>query len=248
VHAVRRTGSASVRAERSGARRDVKYARSRSRGRASSTMTIYVEHGERHRFARDKLRDRARGDSRRRGGGDVVLYALHAARVTSRPAERRVGTRLAGRARRDVCLRLPASLPALDARRRDAQRRRRSRTSAESHELRCEPAVARSPPRRKGCLMRETMQQSMRRCIPYYWPCLFPSRPPPSLSLSLSLTPSLFFFVVTLFALNSTPTTMRAFVQVKCRLIPGSSECNFVHVLSECLSIFIPSIDSCLPF
>lgn len=90
--------------------------------------------------------------------GDVVLYALHAARVTSRPAERRVGTRLAGRARRDACLCLPASLPALDARRRDAQRRRRSRASAESHELRREPAVARSPPHRKDCLMREPMQ------------------------------------------------------------------------------------------
>lgn len=86
--------------------------------------------------------------------GDDVLYALHAARVTSRPAERRVGTRLAGRARRDACLCLPASLPALDARRRDAQRRRRSRASAESHELRREPAVARSPPTRKGCSMR----------------------------------------------------------------------------------------------
>jgi len=95
-----------------------------------------------------------------RNDGDVVLYALHAARVTSRPAERRVGTRLAGRARRDACLCLPASLPALDARRRDAQRRRRSRASAESHELRREPAVARSPSRRKGCSMRESMQHS----------------------------------------------------------------------------------------
>jgi len=55
THAVRRTGSASVRAERSGARRDVKYARSRPRGRASSMMTIYVGHGERHKFARNKL-------------------------------------------------------------------------------------------------------------------------------------------------------------------------------------------------
>jgi len=89
--------------------------------------------------------------------GDVVLYALHAARVTSRPAERRVGTRLAGWTQRDACLCLPASLPALDARRRDAQRRRRSRASAESHELRREPAVARSPSRWKGCSMWEPM-------------------------------------------------------------------------------------------
>lgn len=45
--------------------------------------------------------------------GDVVsLRSQHAARVTSRPAERRVGTRLAGRARRDACLPLPACQPA----------------------------------------------------------------------------------------------------------------------------------------
>lgn len=107
------------------------------------------------------LRERERGLSgtaasttTTRNDGDDGLYALHAARVTSRPAERRVGTRLAGRARREACLCLPASLPALDARRRDAQRRRRSRASAKSHELRRELAVASSPRSRKGCSMR----------------------------------------------------------------------------------------------